>query len=64
MGTDEKINVRGSINALGLKKSLELPRCCYVPSYVRNAASTVKADTGKTFSVSVKEDTIVVTRKS
>lgn len=60
----EKINVRGSINSLKKNGKLELPKSDHKPSYVRNAASTVAADTGKSFSVSVGEKTITVTRKS
>lgn len=61
---EERINVRGNINSLKVGKSFKLPKNERKPSYVRNAASTVASDTGKKFSVSVKDDTIVVTRKA
>ena len=63
MKVETKINVRGSINALEIGNSIEIPRRPeYKPSYIRNAASLVTMDTGKKFSVSVKENVIVVTR--
>lgn len=59
-----KINVRGELNALAVDKTLTLPKGACKASTVRFTATSLKTDTGKTFSVSVKEDTIVVTRKS
>lgn len=64
MKIDDKISVRGAINALSVDGELELPSKKYVPSSVRSIAASLKADTGKKFSVSVIGETIVVTRKS
>lgn len=63
MKIETRINVRGSISALATGDFLEIPRQPeYKPSYVRNAASLVAIDTGRKFSVSVKDDVIIVTR--
>lgn len=61
---ETKVNVRGGITALEVNGVFCIPKKEGKPSYVRNAASTVASDTGRKFSVSVREDTIVVTRKS
>lgn len=60
----EKFSVRGAINGLKVKGSLNLPLADHTPSSVRSTASSLKVDTGKRFSVSVKNDKIVITRKS
>lgn len=63
METETRINVRGSIKALSVGDFVKIPRKPeYQPSYIRNAASLVAMDTGRKFSVSVKEDVIIVTR--
>lgn len=64
MKIDNKINVRGAINALNVDGELKLSPKKYVPSSVRSIAASLKTDTGKRFSVSVADDEIVVTRKS
>lgn len=66
MKNTETINIRGTINALEVAETVVLPRALCVLSSVRNIAAAISADTGKTFSVSVKVDpkNIVVTRKS
>lgn len=64
METTEKINVRGAINALEIGGLLELPKGEYIPSSVRNTAASIKGDTGKTFTVSVSDELISVTRNS
>lgn len=65
METIEKINVRGTINALLVgEKPLILPRAHYVPSVIRNTAGSVTTDTGKRFTVSVGKNTITITRLS
>ena len=60
--SEEKANVRGTINALPIHGRAELPKGKHKPSYVRNAASTLAADTGKKFSVAVSDEVITVTR--
>lgn len=63
METQTRINVRGSIKALAIGDFIEIPRTPeYLPSNIRSAASVVAADTGKKFSVSMKEHVIIVTR--
>lgn len=63
MKVETRINVRGSIKALRIGDFIEIPRTpAYPPSYVRNAASLVAMDSGRKYSVSAKEDVIIVTR--
>lgn len=63
METQTRINVRGSIKALAIGDFIKIPRTPeYKQSLIRSAASNVAMDTGKKFSVSVKEDVIIVTR--
>lgn len=64
MKTTEKINVRGAINALEVGGLLELPKGEHIPSSVRNTATSIKGDTDKTFTVSVSDELITVTRNS
>lgn len=65
METTEKINVRGAIAALEVgAEPLELPRGEYIPSSVRNTASSITGDTGRKFTVSVTDELITVTRNS
>lgn len=63
METIEKINLRGAIKSLEIGgEPLKLPRPDYVPSVVRNTASSIKADTGANLTVTVSDHTITVTR--
>lgn len=64
MELNDKISMRGAINALRIKGRVELPAGDYLLSSVRSTANALKNDTGKAFSVSKKGDTIVVTRKA
>lgn len=65
MPITEKINVRGAINALEVGSApLQLPKDEYKLSSVRATAGSITGDTGKTFSVSVIEELITVTRNS
>ncbi|MDL2230338.1 hypothetical protein LJB87_00935 [Alistipes sp. OttesenSCG-928-L06] len=65
METNTRINVRGSIKALEVNgEPLRLPRPKYIPSIVRNTASSVKADTGRTFRVETTDEQITVVRIS
>lgn len=63
MEIEEKINIRGEINALNVGEKLTLPKNGYAPSTVRSTTSSIKSDTEKSFSVSVGIDTIVIIRK-
>ncbi|MCY6330251.1 hypothetical protein OXV64_04705 [Bacteroides fragilis] len=60
---DDRKNVMGLIRALKVGGKCRLSKTESRPSYVRHAASQIGGDTGKKFSVNVKEDAIVVTRK-
>lgn len=64
--SDERINVRGAINALEVGGApLVLPKGeDYQVSSVRSTAGSVTGDTGKVFKVSSKGDRITVVRKS
>lgn len=65
MPITERINVRGAINALEVGSTpLQLPKDDYKLSSVRATAGSVTGDTGKTFTVSVTEEIITVTRNS
>lgn len=64
MELNDKISMRGAINALKIRGRVELPAGEYRLSSVRSTANALKNDTGKAFSVSKKGETIVVTRKS
>lgn len=65
MENTEKINIRGSINALEVNSDpLELLRTEYLLSSVRAIAGAVTGDTGKTFNVAKTDSHIVVTRLS
>lgn len=56
-------NVSGAIRALEVGGQAVISKKDRLVSYVRHAASVISGDTGKKFSVNVKEDVIVVTRK-
>lgn len=58
----EKLNVRGALDSLKVKEELTLPKGEYIPSSVRSTAASLGSDTGKSFSVSVGAESIVVTR--
>lgn len=58
------ISVRGAINALEIDKTLALPKRMYKVSSIRSTASSITGDTGKSFTVSVNNDIIAVTRNS
>lgn len=58
------ISVRGAINALEIDSVLALSKRIYKVSSVRSTASSITGDTGKSFTVSVSNDTITVTRNS
>lgn len=61
----ERINVRGAINALEVGSTpLLLSKIDYKLSSVRATAGSITGDTGKTFTVSVNEELITVTRNS
>lgn len=62
MEMQQKINIRGSINALEKGDCIKIPRCGYKPSYVRVVSSILSVDTDKKFSVNVTENEITVTR--
>lgn len=64
MKLNDKMSMRGAINALKIKGRIELPAKEYRLSSVRSTANALKNDTGKAFSVSKKGEIIVVTRKS
>lgn len=65
METIGKISIRGAINAMKVgDRPLILERDLYKPSSVRSVAASIKADTRKTFSVTIDEDFIIVTRNS
>ncbi len=64
MEMQQKINIRGSINALEKGDWVKIPRCGYKPSYVRVVSSILSTDTNKKFSVNVTEKEITVTRIS
>jgi len=60
----EKINIRGQMNALPVNGILTLPKSICRPSTVRVTAGMLKETESKTFAVSVKANTITVTRIS
>lgn len=64
MEMQQKINIRGSINALEKGDWVKIPRCGYKPSYVRVVSSILATDTNKKFSVNVTKKEITVTRIS
>lgn len=65
METTEKINIRGAIRSLAFSgDKVTFPRSeDYMPSTIRNTASSVKGDTGRQFRVEVSTEGITVIRK-
>lgn len=60
---DKEINVRGSITALEVDKSIEFDRGAVKVSTVRNGAYAISADTGRKFVVNlISPTTVRVTR--
>jgi hypothetical protein len=57
-----RVNVRGTLNTLEINEVLELPRKDYNPASVRSTVGVIREVTCKAFSVSVKPDSIFVTR--
>jgi hypothetical protein len=60
----EPVSVRGRIDILDLNEVLKLPKYEYKLSSVRATAGAITGDTGKTFSVTTFENTIIVKRNT
>lgn len=60
---DKEINVRGSITALEVDKSVDFDRSAVKVSTVRNGAYAISTDTGRKFNVNlISPTTVRVTR--